>query len=346
MKRREFLGLAGAALISAPKISIAQTTPSKTLRVVVVANRNHEADGLMAAVCNQLAHSLNLSAPYNVDWPRWPRVQSNPPAPPKDSGRPRCLIDVFKAPSDKTPTATMEIWCIDDLANTNGNSSAKVSAMDQITNYSNPPSAPDGVVAFGTAGYPGLPSNDGCATIGGTIFIHDAANDVPGFQGGTWSWSGNMGVLVPSKTPASFFTSVAADQKTLGAINLEMIAPQNRPASLLQLLIAADAVGISSVNIPTVGPNTPPPYCDIDSKAIVEAQQHGATNITSVETTHGVIRSKWDKAPFIYVTAIPNRVCHFPDEASQKYAQEFPSSHNAGVALKYVMPYFVSAIAQ
>ncbi len=340
MKRREFLGLAGAALVSAPKASRAQSKPSKKLRIAVVANRYHEADGLMAAVCNQMTHNPNLSVPYNVDWPR---PQTDPPM---DSQKPRCLIDILKDPSGKVLSATMEIWCIDDLANTKGDSGNKVKAMDLITNYTNPPSAPDGVVAFGTAGYPGLPSNDGCATIGATIYIHDAANDVPGFQGGAWSWSGYMGTLVSSKTPASFFTSVAADQKTLGAISLEMIAPQIHPAGVLQLLIAADAVGISSVNIPTVGPNTPPPYCDIDSKAIALAQQAGATNITSVETTHGVIRSKWDKAPFIYVTAIPNRVCHFPDEASQKYAQEFPSSHNAGVALKYVMPYFVSAIAQ
>jgi hypothetical protein len=68
---------------------------------------------------------------------------------------------------------------------------------------------------------------------GGTIFIHDAAKDVPGFQGGNWSWSGHMDTLVPSKTPTSFFTSVAADQKTLGAISLEMIAPQVRPAGVL-----------------------------------------------------------------------------------------------------------------
>jgi len=237
----------------------------------------------------------------------------------------------------------MEIWCIDDLAKTMGDSGSKVKAMDLITNYTNPPSPPDGVVAFGTAGYPGPLSNDGCATIGGTIFIHDAAKEAPGVQRGTWSWPGYMEKLVPSKTPPSFFTSVAADQKTLGAISLEMIAPQVHPAGVLQLLIAADAVGISSVNIPT-GPNAPT-YCDIDSRAIDLAKKAGATNITSVETTHGVIRSKWDKAPFIYVTAIPNRVCHFPDEASGKYAQEFPSSHNAGIALKYVMPYFVRAIA-
>jgi len=241
---------------------------------------------------------------------------------------------VFKAQSDTAPTATMEIWCIDDLAVTKGASGAKVTAMDQITNYTNPPSAPDGVVAFGTGGYPGLPSNDGCAAIGGTIFLHDASNGAPG----AWTWPGYMDTLVPSKTPASFFSNVSADQETLQAINSEMIAPQNRPASVLQLIIAPDAVAVSSVN-------EPPPYCNADTNSIMQAQAKGATNITSVETTHGVIRSKWPGAPFIYVTAIPNRVCHFPDEAQNNYAQEFPSSHNAGVALKHVIPYFVSAIA-
>src|ERR1700731_3020410 len=85
--RRAFLTSAGATLISAPTVLRAQTTPSKKLRIVVVANRNHEADGLMAALCNQMAHSPKLSAPYNVDWPRWPRVDSNPPAPTRDPSR-------------------------------------------------------------------------------------------------------------------------------------------------------------------------------------------------------------------------------------------------------------------
>jgi hypothetical protein len=292
----------------------------------------------MAAVCNQMARSPHLSIPYNVVWPR-----AFPPDP-KDSQKPRCLIDVRQDPSDKVPSATMEIWCIDDLADTKGDSGAKVSAMDIITNYTKPASAPDGVVAFGTAGYPGLPSNDGCATIGGTIFIHDASNDAAGPHG-NWSWPGHMGTLITTKTPALFFSRVSADQKTLDAISSEMIAPQIRPEVVLQLLIADDAVGISSVNIPGGSPGSPPPYCVIDTIAIAQAKAAGATNITSVETTHGVIRAKWPDAPFIYVTAIPNRVCHFPDEASQKYAQEFPSSHNAGVALKHVMAYFVSAIA-
>src|SRR6202035_1315709 len=157
--------------------------------------------------------SPNLSYPYKIVSPQVPTY----PPPPQNSSDPRCLIDVRKNSSDTAPAATMEIWCIDDLANTKGESGAKVTAMQKITNYG---PAPDGVIAFGTAGYPDLASNDGCATIGGTIFVHDASNDVAGYQGGSWAWSGFMGTLVPSKTPASFFSSVAADQKTLGAIGL------------------------------------------------------------------------------------------------------------------------------
>jgi hypothetical protein len=338
LNRRTLLASAGATLISAPAVLRAQSTPAKKLRIVVVANVYHEADGLMAALCNQMVRTPNVSAPYNIDWPRWQRNPSNPLAPPPDSGKPRCLVDVFKVPTDTTPAATVEIWCIDDLANTNGNSAAKVTAMEQITNYTNPPSTPDGVVAFGTGGYPDIASNDGCATIGSTIFMHDASNGAPG----SWTWSSHMDTLVPSTTPAAFFSNVAADQEVLEeVINSGMLVPQYRPASTLRLIIAADAVAVSSVN-------EPPPYCAADTNSILLARAKGATNITSVETTHGVIRSMWpdNNPPFIYVTAIPNRVCHFPDEAQSIYAQEFPASHNAGVALKNVIPYFVSAISQ
>jgi hypothetical protein len=337
--RRVFLATAGVALISAPMVLRAQT--SKKLRIVVVANRYHEADGLMAALTNQMKQNLYLSYPYKVTSSKDPVY----PPPPQNSTLPRCLIDIRNSTSGNTAMATMEIWCIDDLANPKGDSKAKVDAMAAIANYG---PVPDGVVAFGTAGYPGATSNNGCATIGGTIFIHDAAKDVDGAQGGSWAWPNKMGKLIASKTPASFFANVASDQKMLDAISGEMIAPPNHPAGVLQLLIAPDGVGISSVNIPFLsGGGAGAAYCGIDTKAIGLAKAAGATNISSVETTHGVIRSMWEKddPSFIYVTAIPNRVCHFPDEASSIFGQEFPSSHNAGIALKYVIPQFVNAIA-
>jgi hypothetical protein len=60
--------------------------------------------------------------------------------------------------------------------------------------------------------------------------------------------SGRSGLIEISLggIPASFFSNVSADQKTLQAITSEMIAPQIHPAGVLQLIISADAVAVSS----------------------------------------------------------------------------------------------------
>jgi len=339
MKRREFLAFFGTALVSARNIALAQTPSppsaakqSKPVRIVVVAYTYYEGDGVMSAVCNRMAHDARIGVPRDVVWPRQVATDDRDIIP-----KPRCLIDAQA--STGATTAVVEVWCLDDLMSSHvphGSSDKKALAMRMITEYG---PAPDGVVAFGTAGYPGDPSNDGCATIGSTIFIRDAANDGSG-EHSNWTWPGHMGVLVPSKTPTTFFSSVIGDQATVDTISREMLAVPVNPAAKLQLIIAADAVAISSVNIPRGSDFGP-----VDSRAIAAAQNAGAMNITSVETTHGVIRAQWPDAFFIYVTAIPNRVGHFADEAGGNYAQEFASTHNAGIALKHIMPHFVAAIA-
>jgi hypothetical protein len=121
INRRGFLATAGATLISGPTVLRAQTAPTRKLRIVVVANRYHEADGLMAALTNQMRQNSNLSYPYKVASSQVPAY----PPPPQNSLNPRCLIDVKKSPSDTASSATMEIWCIDDLANVQGDSKAR-----------------------------------------------------------------------------------------------------------------------------------------------------------------------------------------------------------------------------
>lgn len=336
MKRRDFLGLFGAALVATPRLSFGQAAApgagTRSLRIVVVANTYYEGDGVMTALCNRMARNAKLDVPRDVAWPRKiPQTDADIVA------KPRCLIDAHAQTG--SATAVVEIWCLDDLMSTaisHGASDNKAKALKLITDFG---AAPDGVVAFGTAGYPGDISYDGCATIGGTIFIRDAAND-GGPVHSNWTWPGNMGVLVPSKTPAAFFSNVLADQQTVLKINSEMLAVPVNPASKPRLVIASDAVAISSVNIPK-----DTEFAPVDLKAIAAAQAAGATNISSVETTHGVIRAQWPDASFIYVTAIPNRVGHFQDEARSNYPQEFASTHNAGIALNHVMPHFIDAIA-
>jgi hypothetical protein len=347
MKRRDFLGLFGATLIASPGVSFgeeaAPAAVTKPLRIVVVANTYYEGDGLMTVLCNRMARDKRLAVPREIAWPRQiPEDRPNfPPVPVNPN--PRCLIDTGSVTG--TAKAVVEIWCLDDLMTTSishGDSGNKSDAMNIISNYAPPggaAAAPDGVIAFGTAGFPDIVPYDGCATVGGTVFIRDAAND-GGDVHSNWTWHDHMGVLIPSSIPSSFFSSVISDPQTVLAINSQMLTVPVNPSSKPRLVIASNAVAISSVNIPR-GTD----FAPVDMRAIAAAQAKGATNITSVETTHGVIRAKWDNAPFIYVTAIPNRVGHFSDEAGN-YPQEFASTHNAGIALNHIMPHFVAAIAR
>jgi hypothetical protein len=292
----------------------------------------------MTALCNRMARNAYVDIPADLLWPRAPTTTTLS----DNDKKPRCRLTV-RAPAGNA-TGIVDIWCLDDLMTSNvvhGRSDNKSDALNIVADYGKATyggdGAPDGVVAFGTAGYPDDTSYNGCATVGSTIFIRDAAMD-GGPDHSNWSWANNMGVLVRSKTPATFFSSV--DPQTVLKINSQMLGVPVNPSSKPRLVIASDAVAISSVNIPR-GTEFGP----VDLKAMAAARAAGASNIASVETTHGVIRAKWSDAPFIFVTAIPNRVGHFSDEAGGNYPQELASTHNAGVALSGVIPFFIGAIA-
>jgi hypothetical protein len=343
MERRDFLGLLGAALISAPKVSFSQTpgTGARPLRITVIANTYYEGDGLMTVLYERWARNPKLGVPGDMIWPRpVADIKANPPV--QVDPRPRCRI-ITQAQTNNA-TAVVEIWCLDDLMDKNinhGDSQNKQTAMAAIKTYAPPggvAASPDGVVAFGTAAFPDIVPYDGCATVGGTIFVRDASMDGIGTHS-NWSWD-HMNMLVPSKMPDKFFKNVLADSQTVLIINSEMLTVPVNPASKPRLILAADGVAVSSVNIPSGTP-----YALVDQKTVSAAQQLGATNITSVETTHGVIRAQWPvDTPFIYVTAICNRIGHFPDEAQGNYPQELASIHNAGIALNHILPHLVDAL--
>jgi hypothetical protein len=349
MERRDFLGLLGATLVSSPHVSLGQTpalgTGPKPLRIVIVANTYYEGDGLMDVLCNRWARNPKHGVPDDMVWPRPIADLNANPAIPVDP-RPRCRITTQAQTSNAT--ATVEIWCLDDLMDrkiNHGDSKDKQTAMDAIKYYKPfgpsggvaPP--PDGVVAFGTAAFPDIVPYDGCATVGGTIYVRDASADGTGTHS-DWSWD-RMNTLVPTNKLEKFFKSFPADSPTVLTINSQMLTVPVNPSSKPRLILAADGVAVSSVNIPSGTP-----YALVDQKTVAAAQQAGATNVTSVETTHGVIRAQWSiDTPFLYVTAICNRIGHFPDEAQGNYPQEFAAVHNAGIALNHVLPYLVEALA-
>ena len=328
MKRREFLGLAGAAIL-APAVVKAQAASGTKLRVVIVANKAFEADPLIIAVGGNDSRNPNLLLAHDFVWPR-----SIPQADRDVVMRPRCLIDVG---ANNGKVATAEIWCLDDLIpkpDGPSKSDNKAKALAKLVATGAPP---DGVIAFGTAGFPGDDSRNGCASFGGTVFIHDAKG-----SDSHWSWPGNMEKLVTSKIPASLFSDFISNGTVRSEIRDRLLRVPNNPAlPAPDLIAAADGVAIASVNI---GP--PYDYETIDNEAIKGAKTAGAGTIVSVETTHGVIRAASPEAPFMFVTAIPNRVGKFREEAFKSYGQNFAASHNAGVVLSFLLPQFVNEIAK
>jgi hypothetical protein len=324
MRRREVLGLLGATVLGAPFLAKAQSPRAGAARIVLIANTAFEADALMAVVGNDGARNHELEVPAEVAWPR---------AEPKTDSdiitRPRCLIG-FKG---QDLQATVEIWCLYDLMSKDrSKSDNKARASQAIASFG---PNPDGVIAFGTGAFPSEMSNNGFVAVGGTMFIHDAAGG-----GSQWSWPGYMERLISSKTPASFYSGIATDQGLQQSIRDRMLRAPMNPAmwSGPWLMASADAVAISSVNIAS-----PADYARVDREAVDGAKKARATRITSVETTHGVIRAQWPEASFIYITGIPNRMGHFPDEVD-KYAQNFVAAHNAGVVASFVLPSFLKAI--
>lgn len=89
--------------------------------------------------------------------------------------------------------------------------------------------------------------------------------------------------------------------------------------------------------LPYVPANGAPPSLVIafGTAATAEPKQ----TVGSVETTHELIRLVVPSPQFLFVSPIANRLGYFNTElAPRSYAQNFAVSHNAGVALAWMMP--------
>ena len=77
--------------------------------------------------------------------------------------------------------------------------------------------------------------------------------------------------------------------------------------------------------------------CIRDRRALVQAEPKQI--VGSVETTHGVIRLCVPSEQFLFVSGIPNRMGYFNMETAPRgYAQNYAASHNAAVALAWMIP--------
>ena len=148
-------------------------------RILIIANKDWEATALTNVLLDAKA------CPDMFPWP----VKLTHPLPPQtvptmSNAEPRGVFHFQGERQERTHDVRVEVWCIQEAMNTWISSSStkekdEVLAVmyfggkEEIDNDKEP----DFVVAFGTAGFPGETSYNGCVFVGANTFIHDPFSD-------------------------------------------------------------------------------------------------------------------------------------------------------------------------
>lgn len=289
------------------------------MRIVVVANKNWEADPLCAVLLSDRTRPATLTA---FESPGYPRLE------PKNQG-PRLRF--------KCGIANVEVWCVQDLMSpkVSGSNSAEKGRVLPAVFKGDLPSL---VIAFGTAGYPDAENLNGCVVIGSRVFVHDPKTAEKDRYAPKLADKISKSALAPG-----FFRGIDADVRfpAEGRFIRTPLLPTDSPV----ILAGHNWIALSEVNVTNYDdyvwsdPETVATFKALDPKTV-------AGRIGSVETTHGIIHEVSDPAPFLFVSAITDRIPYFDLQVTPRaYSQNFVAAHNAAVALAWLIPEVVQQLS-
>ena len=217
-----------------------------------------------------------------------------------------------------------------DPKKSSSSSEEKARVLPCVTKSGSKPSL---VVAFGTAALPDQVSYNGCVVIGTSVFVYNPYGKTPN-PDSQWK-DPKIGKLQDSSQQTVNRPLFVALERDRASIEARFVSTPLNPANPSTLILSAASVALSNVNI--TNHNN---YVWADPEALrafrtAEPKQ----SVGSVETTHGVIRLVIPSEQFVFVSGIANRLGYFNMEvAPRPYAQNFVASHNAAVALAWMMP--------
>jgi hypothetical protein len=126
-------------------------------------------------------------------------------------------------------------------------------------------------------------------------------------------------------------------------IEAKFLKPPLNPAADPIVLLGPNRLGLGSINVIDPGD-----YARADEETLevaLRAMRKSTTTfeVGGVETTHGLIRAFSPKhAPFIYITAVSNRLGWFPMELlPRRAAQHAAVINNAGVVTAYLVDWIL-----
>jgi hypothetical protein len=135
--------------------------PTTTLkRIVLLANKTFEADGLTAALNNREMRPASLGPPA---------------APAVRTDMPKGCRGVYESPEGPAVRARFEIWCLEDsmvLGDATLSSAARSQSINKLPFIGPIINGANVVIAFGTAGYPAETSINGSVVVGSATLNH------------------------------------------------------------------------------------------------------------------------------------------------------------------------------
>ncbi len=298
-------------------------------RVLVVANKWWECDPLMGVLLHDNARPAQaLGWPKQLNHPRQ-RPDQNGLPPENPSPTPRGLF--------RLTNVDVEVWCISDLlehlpdkGKFQSSSEQKVKYMPKVFTGAQP----DFVIAFGTAAYPNLNSENGSVVVGSRAFIHDGHPAASPNQDSAWH-DGPFDQLLLSSVDAEFFDelTVVETSPTPSVFGRFLVPPLNAVANG-RLIARHDLCALSEVNVTDYTE-----YATKDKETVAAFTQSNNISLAgSLETTHGLIRVS-SNAPFVFVSGITDRVGFFDTEVNPRsYAQNTVAAHNAGIVVAWMLP--------
>ncbi|MBV7532120.1 hypothetical protein [Chitinophaga sp. sic0106] len=300
-------------------------------RILLIGNKSWEVEPILNALLNVRMRPAQLPNPTHLNYP-WTFLQGSP--------QPRAIWDTFQ-------DVTIELWCIQDIMDTQWNPSSsqgKHVCLPKILHYRQ--EQPSLVVALGTAAL-GLnnSNNNGCVVMGSNIFIH---NFHPKGENPESKWDDpkDFEKVLTSTISPDFFKLL--DTTTTNAINAHLLKPFNNPADNIQVMADKDYIGVSVVNITNYQD-----YATSDQSGLDKLAGTGnKLPVGSVETTHGVIRLLCN-APFVFMSGITDREGYFDADVNGKdvngnvktEAQNFTAAFNIGVCLGNMIPKMAGYVA-
>ena len=345
------------------------------MRILIIANKTWECEPLLGVLLAKDGRPTSIDAQtlrlgyHPAERPRLdPGTEQPYPSPPEADGlpvtgkmpiRPRLSFDVTTSGG----TAAVEVWCIEDWMRTERRvgerrtgKTVKASSssshekftftLPQIRDVAHGGQAPDLVIAFGTAGIPADETLNGCVTVGSRVYIRDAweeaddnelAEQVERF--GSLLRAEVAGWLnrpIESSVSRALFRDI--DPEVRHAAEARFLALLVHLATSLRILAGHGFASLGTLNISDYDD-----YVWADEETLTRFEKNvKQREIGSMETTHGLIRLTWANAPFLFVSALTDRVPMFNLEVTpRKYAQNFAPAHNAGVTLAFLLPELV-----